>query len=154
MKLDRIEDLFEHCLQDLLSAEEQITESLPEMAKFAKTPELKEGFKIHLEETKEQIKRLEMILEESGLKKGRMKCKGMEGLLKEGSEVMEAEGKKEMLEKALISGAEKVEHYEIVGYKSAIMIAEELGNTNAVKLLKASLKEEQLTAKKLEELSK
>jgi ferritin-like metal-binding protein YciE len=67
---------------------------------------------------------------------------------------MEAEGKKEMLEKALISGAEKVEHYEIVGYKSAIMIAEELGNTNAVKLLKASLKEEQLTAKKLEELSK
>jgi len=134
-------------IKDLYNAENQLVKALPKMAKAAVDPALKEAFATHLEETKVHVERLEQvanILESSP--KGKV-CKAMQGLLEEGSETIEEDGKAAVKDLALITAAQKVEHYEIAGYGSVRALAEALGLTDVVELLQTTLDEEGETDK-------
>src|ERR1700743_2544053 len=113
MEMQDLRDLYVQELKDLYSAENQIIKALPKMIKAATSEELKAGFEEHLEQTKEQVSRLEQIFKALGQSPKGKKCKGMEGLLEEGKEVIEEDGEPEVTDAALIAAAQHVEHYEI-----------------------------------------
>ena len=119
MKLNTLKDLYIHELKDLYSAEKQIIKALPKMIKSATNQELAGGFQEHLEQTREHAERLEKILSGYDQTTRGKKCKGMEGLLAEGSEMMEEEADEEVRDAGLIAAAQRVEHYEISGYGTA-----------------------------------
>jgi ferritin-like metal-binding protein YciE len=154
MTKDSLQELYIDELKDLFSAENQITKALPKMAKAASSDELRQGFEEHLEQTKGQIERLQQIFQMLGEKGTGKKCMGMEGLLKEGAEVMGEDYEDSVMDAALISAAQRVEHYEIAGYGSVIAYAELLGESEQAALLKDTLEEEKETDEKLTELSK
>src|SRR5437868_15199675 len=136
MKTKGFQDLLELELKDLYSAEKQITKALRKMAKAATNEELKEAFESHLEETEEQIQRLEKIFKQLDISFSRVeKCKAMEGLIEEGKEVLEEELEPEVLDAALICAAQKVEHYEMAGYGCARTFAQHLGHADVADLV-------------------
>src|SRR6185369_7753399 len=138
---------------DLYSAENQLVKALPKMAKAASSEELRQGFEKHLEQTRGQVQRLEQIfasLEENP--KGK-KCAGMEGLVKEGSEMIEEDFEGAVMDAGLIGAAQRVEHYEIAAYGTASEFARILGEDEHVSLLEQTLEEEKETDEKLSELA-
>ena len=145
-------ELFEDQIKDLYSAEKQIVQALPKMAKSATNPQLRAGFEKHLEETRGHVTRLEQIADELGFSPRGKKCKGCEGLIEEGKEAME-EFEGDVLDAALIGAAQRVEHYEMAGYGTARAHAALLGFTKAAKLLQQTLDEETRTDKKLSQLA-
>lgn len=153
MELSTLKDLYIHELKDLYSAEKQILKALPKMAKAASSPELKAGFEQHLEETREQAVRLEQILKNHGQSTRGRKCKGMEGVVAEGAEMIEEEADEEVRDAGLIAAAQRVEHYEMAGYGTARTYAELLGDKEGAKLLQATLDEERATDEKLTQLA-
>jgi ferritin-like metal-binding protein YciE len=153
MKHNTLKDLYIHELKDLYSAEKQLIKALPKMAKAATHPELKAGFQTHLEETKEHAVRLEKLLSSHDAGTRGPKCKAMEGLVEEGSELMEEEGDPEVLDAGLIMAAQKVEHYEIASYGTARTFAKILGDDDGAKILQTTLDEEGATDKKLTKLA-
>lgn len=153
MNMQNLQDLFIHELKDLYSAEKQLIEALPKMAKAASTPELKQGFEMHLEQTKEHAKRIEEIFKNYDYQPGGVKCKGMEGLLKEGQEAINEDADGAVKDAALIAAAQRVEHYEIAGYGTARTFAKHLGDNTAYQLLDKTLQEEGMTDQKLTELA-
>jgi ferritin-like metal-binding protein YciE len=153
MKSNRLMHLYINELKDLYSAENQMIKALPKMAKAATSADLRSGFEEHLSQTMEHVARLEKIfkaLEESPTGK---KCKGMEGLVKEGAEMIEEDPEPEELDAGLISAAQRVEHYEIAAYGCVSTYAKLLGEEAAMALLRKTLDEEKETDKKLTQLS-
>jgi len=155
MKMESLRDLFVEELKDLYNAESQITKALPKMAKAANSDELRTAFEEHLEETKGQIERLDQIFKNLGVNPKGKKCKAMEGLVEEGKEIIEngSDADPSVLDAALISAAQKVEHYEIAGYGCVRTWAQLLGEEEAVELLQQTLDEESQTDKRLTELA-
>lgn len=153
MELETLRDLYIHELKDLYSAEQQITKALPKMARSVKNRQLATAFNQHLEQTKRQAKRLEKILKSHKESTRGPKCKGMEGLLKEGDEVIK-KSKHDVRDAGLIAAAQRVEHYEMAGYGCARTYAQLLGDRAGAKLLDTSLQEEGSTDKKLTRLAK
>ncbi|WP_242927197.1 YciE/YciF ferroxidase family protein [Pontibacter vulgaris] len=153
-KLKSLEELFLHELKDLYSAEKQLLEALPKMAKKAADPKLKQAFEMHLEETKVQKERIEKVCELMGISPGRMKCKAMEGLIEEGEDMIDEDATPETKDAGLIASAQRIEHYEISGYGTAAHFAERLGHKEAAQLLNETLKEEQNADTKLNKLAK
>jgi ferritin-like metal-binding protein YciE len=154
MKLETMKELLLDELQDLYSAETQITKALPKMAKTASTPELRQAFESHLQETEGHVQRLEKIfkhLQEST--KGKT-CEGMKGLLKEGEERIKEGGDVDVVDAGLIAAAQRVEHYEIAAYGSARTYAELLKENEVAKLLDQTLNEEKSADQKLTKISK
>src|ERR1700730_7235709 len=147
MELETLKDLYIQELKDLYSVEKQLVSALPKMAKAANNKELATGFREHLEQTKEHLARLEEILSQHEQPTRGPKCKGMEGIIAEGAELIEKEAD-------LIAAAQRVEHYEIAGYGSARTFAELLGDDQGAKLLQTTLKEEAETDQKLTHLAK
>jgi Mn-containing catalase len=150
-----LHDLLVDELKDLLHAEGQLVKALPKMARAAHSPELKMGFQKHLEETKGQVERLKQVFELLGAKPKAKVCRAMEGLVEEGQETI-AEGKEKdpvAADLALITAAQKVEHYEISGYGTARAIAEKIGEQKVVRLLTQTLTEEEKTDKLLTKAS-
>jgi ferritin-like metal-binding protein YciE len=145
MKMETLRDLFEEHIQDLHSAETQITKALPKMEKAATAPQLKQAFQKHLTQTEEQIKRLETIAKQMGFKVEGKKCKGMEGLIEEGNELIKEKPDADVLDAGLIAAAQKVEHYEISGYGTARTYANLLGEKECANLLQTTLQEESQT---------
>jgi ferritin-like metal-binding protein YciE len=148
-----LEELLVDELKDLYSAENQIIKALPKMAKASSSPELRRAFERHLEETKRQVERLNQIGEALDTKLTGKKCKGMEGLIEEGKEIMAEDLDENAIDAGLIGAAQKVEHYEIAAYGTARTHAEMLGYTKAAKLLQQTLDEEGATDKKLTALA-
>jgi ferritin-like metal-binding protein YciE len=142
MSLGSLDELFLHQLKDTYDAEKQLTKALPKMKKGANSEELAAAFDEHLAVTKQHIERLERVFEIIGKPARGKKCAGMEGLVKEGAEVLEEEGTEATLDAALIAAAQKVEHYEIAAYGTMVAHAEILGLKEAAKLLKQTLAEE------------
>lgn len=142
MALESLQDLYLEQLKDLHSAEEQIIDALPKMIEQAKNPELRQGFEKHLAQTKEQLRRLDQIGQRAGQKLSGHKCKGMEGLLDEGEELMKERADSDVLDAALISAAQRVEHYEMAGYGCARTYARLLGLDDDARLLQQTLDEE------------
>jgi ferritin-like metal-binding protein YciE len=154
MNLDTLQDLYIHELKDLYSVEKQLISALPKMAKTAKNDQLEAGFREHLEQTKEHAARLEQILSQHGQSTRGKKCKGMEGIIAEGAELIEEKADPEVKDAGLIAAAQRVEHYEIAGYGTARTYAEMLGDEKGAKLLQETLHEEKQTDEKLTKLAK
>ena len=148
-----LEELLIDELKDLYSAENQIVKALPKMAKAASSPELKRAFERHLEETRRQVERLNQIGEQLEIKLTGKKCKGMEGLIEEGKEIIEEDLDENATDAGLIGAAQKVEHYEIAAYGTARTHASLLGYNKVARLLQQTLDEEGNTDKKLTALA-
>jgi ferritin-like metal-binding protein YciE len=153
MKLPTLAKLLEDQLKDLHSAEAQLTKALPKLAKKASFGGLKQAILGHLEQTKQQVERLDQIGESLGLKLSGKKCKAMEGLIEEGAEILEADGPGPVIDAALIAAAQRVEHYEISAYGSARALADQLGHADVVDLLQDTLDEESAADEKLSAIS-
>jgi ferritin-like metal-binding protein YciE len=141
-------------LRDIYNAEKQLTRALPKMAKAASSEELRDGFTEHLEQTRGHVERLEQIFEALGERSSGKKCAGMEGLIAEGSEVMDEDFEGDVMDAALIAAAQRVEHYEIAAYGTVCAFAELLGESQHASLLRQTLNEEKQTNEKLTELSR
>ena len=153
MPVKSLQDLFVEELRDIYHAEKQITRALPKMAKAATTPELKQAFELHLEQTRGQIERLDQVFEQLDLPKRAKKCEAMEGLLEEARSAMEEIEDATVLDVGMIINAQKVEHYEIAGYGSLVALAKQLGHDEAAQLLDETLAEEKETDRKLNEVA-
>jgi len=154
MANDGLKELYIDELKDLYNAENQLLKALPKMAKAAWSEELQAGFKEHLEQTRGHVERLERIFESLGASPRGKKCMGMEGLVKEGSEVMEEDFEQAVKDAALIGAAQRVEHYEIAAYGTVSEFAKILGEEQHVSLLEETLEEEKETDEKLTSLAK
>src|SRR3984893_11754997 len=148
-----LKELYIDELKDLYSAETQLVKALPKMAKAASSDELRQGFEKHLEQTRGHVQRLEKIFQALGESPKGKTCKGMQGLIEEGSEATEEDYDGSVLDAALIGAAQRVEHYEIAGYGTVRSMAEALGEDNHVSLLEETLEEEKETDQKLTELA-
>jgi ferritin-like metal-binding protein YciE len=149
MEVDTLRDLFVKELSDIYSAEKQLLKALPKMAKAASFPELKKAFETHTTQTKNHVARLDDVFASIGEKPKRVRCKGMEGLIEEGSELLKEKGVPAALDAGMIAAAQRVEHYEIAAYGTARTYAETLGEDDAAKLLQETLNEESETNEKL-----
>jgi ferritin-like metal-binding protein YciE len=154
VKLNTLEDLCVHEIKDFFSAEQQLIKALPKMAKAASSKELVAGFQEYLEQTKGHAQRLEQILSSRKQTTRGPKCKGMEGVIAEGAEMIAEEADVEVKDAGLIAAAQRVEHYEMAGYGTARRYAELLGDQEGAKLLQTTLEEERHTDQKLSELAK
>jgi ferritin-like metal-binding protein YciE len=153
MSLNTLEKLYIEELRDLYNAENQLLKALPKMANAASSPELKEAFEKHLEQTKGHVQRLEELFEQRDESPKGKTCKAMKGLIEEGSEILKAEGENSVLDAGMIVAAQKVEHYEIASYGSVRTFANLLGKDDEAKLLQATLDEESETNEILNQLA-
>ena len=153
MEMESLKELFVDELKDLYSAENQILKALPKMIKKATSPELKRGFEKHLKETGVHVERLEKIFQQLEESPRGKKCKGMEGIIEDGKELMEEDAEPEVMDAGLIGAAQHVEHYEIAGYGCVRTYAELLGQTKIAALLQKTLDEEKATDEKLTQLA-
>jgi ferritin-like metal-binding protein YciE len=153
MKITTLDQLIQEELQDLYSAETQLLEALPAMAEAAQSTDLRAAFEKHLEETRVHVERIEQICRDLKIDPSGKTCSGMEGLIKEGEEVIQADMGAEPKQAALIGAAQRVEHYEIAAYGTARAHARQLGYLKAVELLSQTLEEEKTTDQKLTQLA-
>ena len=150
---ETLEDIFEDLLKDIYWAEKNLAKALPKMAKAAYNEELKEAFELHLEETENQIARVEKCFELIEKKAVAKKCEAMEGLITEGEEVIEDHDSGHARDAALIASAQKIEHYEISAYGTLRTMATVLGKSQCAELLEETKDEEAETDQKLTDLS-
>jgi ferritin-like metal-binding protein YciE len=172
MRLDNLRDLYIEQLQDLYSAEEQLTSALPKMVEAAAHPELRTAFQSHLEETRRHCERLQQVLGDlAGTPSGQggsmmesiytalgrspagHKCEAMAGLIEEGEEIVKAKADPDVRDAGLIAAAQRVEHYEIAGYGTVCTYAKLLGRTSDKDILGRTLDEDKATDEKLTELA-
>jgi ferritin-like metal-binding protein YciE len=151
--LSNLADLFYDELRDALSAERQLVAALPKMAEKASSEELAKAFKDHLSQTKKHVTRVEQAFEETGKAARAKTCDAMKGLVEEASSMMEEKAEPEVMDAALIACAQKVEHYEIATYGTLCTWARSLGYSNALKLLKQNIDEEEKADKLLSDLA-
>ena len=149
----KLEKLFEDELKDIYWAEKALTKALPKMQKNASSPELAEAIEAHLAETEQQVTRIEQVFEMLDKKATSKKCEAMDGLIKEAEELMDESDEGVMRDAAIISAAQKVEHYEIASYGTLRAFAETLGLNEIAALLEQTLEEEKNADKKLTEVA-
>ena len=142
MQIDSLEDVLVHELNDLYSAEDQLIEALPKMAEAASDDKLRQAFTQHLEETRDHRDRIQEIFGLMGKRRNGMECEGMKALIEEGEKIIESRGDSAAKDAALISAAQRVEHYEIAAYGTARTLAGDLGLSDAKELLEQTLDEE------------
>lgn len=150
MKLESLRELFIDELEDLYSAEKMITKALPKMAKEAGSPELRKAFEEHLRQTEGHVRRLDQIFDElervdKDVDRENKKCKGIEGIIKEGEDLIKKDAEPEVRDAGMIAGAQRVEHYEIAAYGTVRTYAKLLGRDNWARLLEETLNEEKET---------
>lgn len=153
MPLKNLQDLYIDELKDLYNAEQQILKALPKMAKGASSPELKNAFNQHIDQTREQMKRLDRIFQELGKTPRGKKCIGMQGLIEEGNEMLKEKADPPVKDAGLISAAQRVEHYEMAGYGTVRTFAQMLGYSDQAQVLQQTLNEEGDTDHKLTQLA-
>ena len=149
MKLQTLEDLLVHQMQDILSAEHQVKKALPLMAKAVGSDKLRQAFKNHQKETDAQIERLEKAFELMDQPVSASHCEAAEGLITEAEDYLDGDGNRDVLDAGLVTAAQRFEHYEIAAYGSAISFARKLKQNEVASLLEASLDEEKAADKKL-----
>ena len=153
MQMTDLQDLMVENLKDLYSAEQQMLKAMPKVAKATENEELRAAFEQHMQETQTHIQRLEQIFQQLGEKPTGKKCKGMEGLLEEGKEMMEEDADPDVLDAAMISSAQRIEHYEIAAYGTLRTYARQLGLEKHAELLQRTLDEEGETDKLLTQIA-
>jgi ferritin-like metal-binding protein YciE len=153
MTMQTLQELFLDELRDLYDMENRIVKALPKMAKAAHCAELRSAFEEHLEQTRHLVERLEQIFEKLGARARGKKCYGIKGIIEEGEDLLDEEPEPDVLDAGLIAAAQKVEHYEIAGYGTVCTWAQQLGQHEALELLKQTLDEEKATDEKLTHLA-
>ncbi len=153
MKLESLNDLYIAELKDLYSAEDQIVKALPKVIEKATAPELRQALENHLEETRGHVARLEQIFEMHGEEAKKQKCKGMQGVLAEGEEMIGYDATPEVRDAAIISACQRVEHYEMAAYGTVRTYAEQMGHERAAALLQETLDEEVAADEKLTDIA-
>jgi ferritin-like metal-binding protein YciE len=153
MSLETLQDLMVHELKDLYSAERQLVQALPKMAKGANSDRLRTAFENHLSQTEEHVVRIERILDSFGESPKGQKCAGMEGLIDEGKDMLKEDADPDVLDAGIIVAAQKVEHYEIASYGAVCEYARMLGHTEALHLLEQTLQEEKKADQLLTQLA-
>lgn len=143
--MKNLQDLFEHQLKDLYSAESQLIKAMPKMQKKASDEKLKQALEKHLEETKEQKNRLKEVCSELGIKPTGEECKAMKGLIEEAESFLKEKADDDVRDAGIIAEAQRIEHYEISGYGTAVRYAKELGHKDIAKKLQQTLDEEYKT---------
>lgn len=141
-KMMSLQDLFLHELSDLYDAEHQLVKAMPKLQKAASTQRLQQAFERHLEQTKQQIQKLDTVFEQLGQQPEKKPCKGMQGLIQEGEEVLKLKGDPATKDAALIAAAQRVEHYEMAAYGTVRDYADKLGLSDVKDLLQQTLDEE------------
>jgi ferritin-like metal-binding protein YciE len=155
-KINSLRDLFVDQLNDLYSAEQQLTKALPKFAKAASSDTLRDAFEEHMDQTRQQLRRLDAIFDGLGMDRsgrGGTSCEGMKGILQEGETVLSKARDPNVRDAAIIASAQRVEHYEIAGYGTARAYARVLGENDAERLLSQTLDEEAQTDKRLTTLA-
>jgi ferritin-like metal-binding protein YciE len=147
--IQNMNDLFVHTLRDIYYAEKQIVKTLPQMIDKASDPQLKDGFRSHLRETENHVKRLEQVFQTIGQKAQGVDCPAIDGIIEEAEEVTGEVEDKSVLDAALIAAAQAVEHYEMTRYGTLIAWANQLGRRDCATLLEQTLNEEKAADKKL-----
>ncbi len=153
MPMQTLHDLYVEELQDLYSAEQQILRAIPKMIKGVQAPQLQNAFNEHLEQTKRQVERLDRIFEQLGTRPGGKQCKGMQGVIADGDEILQEDGNPTVKDAGILSAAQHVEHYEMAGYGSVRTYAQMLGYDDAARALQLTLNEEGETDQKLTKLA-
>ncbi len=148
-----MDDLFVHTLRDIYYAENPILKLLPDMIEKAANPKLKQGFQVHLNETKNHVKRLEQVFQLEGQSVKSVDCPAIDGILEEADDVIGEVDDKNVLDAAIIAAAQAVEHYEITRYGALIAWAKQLGRNDCAKILEQTLQEEKATDKKLTDMA-
>ena len=148
-----LEELSIHALQDIYDAEHQALKAMPKMMAAVSSPQLKQAFEKHQQETQQQVQRLEQIFQAMGQQPSGVTCKAMQGLIAEAQEVLSMKGDATVMDVAIIAAAQKQEHYEIAAYGTAVTWAKLLGQNDAAKLLAQTLDEEEKTDKNLTRLA-
>lgn len=154
MALESLEKLFVEELKDTYNGEKQLVKALKKMAKNASDATLTKAFEDHMAETEGQIERLEQVFESLDMTPKGKTCHGIKGIIEEGNEMMSEDGDEDVLDAALIAGAQRAEHYEIAAYGTLRHYAERLGYTKAEKLLAKTLDEEKAADEKLNQIAK
>jgi ferritin-like metal-binding protein YciE len=152
-EFNSLEDLFLNQIEDLYDAEHRIIRALPKMIDAAQSPDLKQAFETHLNETRHQVERLDTIFQQLGQQPQRETCEAMKGLIREGEEMASAKGDPTVRDAALIAAAQRIEHYEMAGYGTVRSLAQLLGHHEAARLLQSTLAEEQSADKKLTQVA-
>ncbi|MGQ0647180.1 MAG: YciE/YciF ferroxidase family protein [Gemmatimonadaceae bacterium] len=145
MQIATLHDLMVHELKDLYSAERQLVQALPRMAKRASSAELQQAIRSHLSQTEQHVARLEQVFEVLGASGRGVKCKGMEGLIEEGKELLEQDIADDVLDAGIIAAAQRMEHYEIAAYGTLCEYARSMQHEDVLGLLQATLEEEKET---------
>lgn len=148
-----LEDLFEHQIQDLYSAEEQLIQALPKMAKKSNNGNLEKALNEHLEQTKNHLNRLKSICDRLGINGQEEKCLAMEGLIREAEHFMKEDMDQDVLDAGIVAEAQRIEHYEISAYGTAARFAKELGYQDIADTLKSTLDEEYSADDKLTKIA-
>ncbi|MBA3496092.1 MAG: ferritin-like domain-containing protein [Gemmatimonadales bacterium] len=148
-----LDDLFVHTLQDIYYAEQQITKALPKMISKATDPMLKQGFEMHLEETKNQVKRLEQVFQMHGQPAKAVTCPAIDGILEEANDILGDVKDNDVIDAAAAAAAQAVEHYEIARYGTLVAWARELGRDDCASVLEQTLKEEKAADAKLTDIA-
>jgi ferritin-like metal-binding protein YciE len=151
--MEALQKLLQNELEDLYDAEQQIVKALPKMIEGSSSTELQSTLRDHLQVTQNQVTRLEQIFEQLGEKARKKPCKGMAGIIAEGSEVLEEDLEDATMDAGIIGAAQKVEHYEIASYGTARTLAQTLGNSKIAELLEQSLEEEKEADQLLTEIA-
>lgn len=153
MPLNSMQDLVVHKLQMIYDAEQQALQAYPEIAGAVTSPELKQGLQTHMEETQQQVQRLEQVFQQLGQQPGGQTCISMQGLIQEGQQLIQQGGAPEVLDAGIIAAAQAMEHHEIAAYGTARTLAQQLGMQEAAQLLEQTLEEEKRTDALLTQLA-
>lgn len=152
-EFNSLNDLFIDQIRDLYDAEQRITNALPKMIEAAHSPDLKQAFDSHLQETKGHVTRLENIFRQIGAETKRETCQAMKGIIDEGEQMVKAKGSSDVRDAALIAAAQRVEHYEMAGYGTARTFALQLGRQEVANILQQTLQEEKMADEKLNRIA-
>ena len=153
MPINTSEEKFEHELADMYDAEHQFLEAMGKMRESASDPKLQEMLEEHMQQTEEQIAKLQEVFSELGKEPERQECMGAKGLVAEATKMMEEAGSPELRDAVIVGAATKAEHYEMVSYGDLIDGAEMMKKRKAVKLLTENREQEVSTARRLERIS-
>ena len=148
-----LDDLFVHTLQDIYYAEQQITKALPKMISKVTNPELKQGFQDHLEQTRNQVTRVEQVFRMHGEQAKAVTCPAIDGIINEANDILGDAKDPDVLDAAAAAAAQAVEHYEIARYGTLIAWARELGRDDCAAVLEQTLEEEKAADLKLTEIA-
>ena len=148
-----LHDAFIDELRDTYDAEKQLTKALPKLAKAASSPELREAFETHLQETLGHVERLEQVFESLDEKPRGKHCEGIAGIIEEGKTIMGEDFDDTTMDACLIAAGQRAEHYEMAAYGTLVAWAEAMGHTDAASLLHETLEEEKAADEKLSSLA-